>query len=79
MGIAGGVVVFVILWWLVFFMTLPIGVRRDENPEEGHDPGAPRTANIGKKMLIATAITIVLFGALYAAVETGLLAIDFRR
>lgn len=79
MGIAGGIVTFIVIWWLVFFMTLPIGVRRDDTPEDGHDPGAPRKANIGKKILAATGITIVLFGALQFSIETGLLAIDFRR
>ncbi len=79
MGIAGGVVVFVVMWWLIFFMSLPMGVRRNEAPEEGHDPGAPTKANVGKKMLVTTGITIVLFVSLHLAIETGLLSVDFHR
>lgn len=62
MSIAAFIVVYVISFWLVFFMVLPIGVRRDENPEEGNDPGAPVKHMIGKKMLwagiAATALTV---------------------
>ena len=43
-GLVNGLVVFLITWWLVLFMTLPVGVRsQQENGEviEGSEPGAP--------------------------------------
>ncbi len=33
--------IFFVLWWLVLFAVLPFGVKRDEKPELGNDPGAP--------------------------------------
>ena len=36
-----GVVVYFLIWWLVLFAVLPWGVQREENPQPGHDPGAP--------------------------------------
>jgi predicted secreted protein len=69
MGIVTGIVVYVILWWLVFFMVLPFGVQRNETPEEGHDPGAPKRALIGRKMLITTAVAAALFAVYWAVVE----------
>jgi predicted secreted protein len=63
-------VVFVIIWWLVLFTVLPWGVRRSENPEEGHDHGAPVRAQIGRKLLITTGIAIVLFGVFVGLVGT---------
>ena len=39
MSIASFIVVYIIAWWLVFFIVLPIGVQRDDNPKEGHDVG----------------------------------------
>ena len=40
-----GIVVFVIIWWVVFFMALPIGVRSPDEAgvevEQGHATSAP--------------------------------------
>ena len=65
------VVVFIIIWWLLLFMVLPWGVRRTENPEEGHDPGAPARPMLARKLAITTGIAIVLFGIFYGVVETS--------
>lgn len=75
MGIAGSIVVFIVIWWLVLFMALPIGVRRDEAPEDGHDPGAPRNPNLGKKIIGTTIVSIVLFGIVYWVIDSGLISI----
>ena len=55
-----GIVVFVIVWWLVFFMTLPVGVRRAREVERGNDPGAPERARLVLKAAVTTAIAGVL-------------------
>ena len=55
-----GVVVFVIVWWLVFFMTLPVGVRRAGEVERGNDPGAPERAMLGLKAAVTTVIASLL-------------------
>jgi predicted secreted protein len=72
----GILVVFVIGWWIVFFITLPFGVTRIENPGEGHDQGAPEKPRLLLKALITTAIAGSLTGGLSLAVEYGL--IDIR-
>jgi len=75
MGPVSGIVVFIILWWLVLFMVLPFGVRRDDAPQDGHDPGAPKVARIGKKMAITTAIATVLFLGYWAIVHFDLITL----
>ena len=46
MSITGSIVVYVIIWWIVFFSALPIGIKHDDkrfnNNLEGIDPGAPK-------------------------------------
>ncbi len=75
-----GMVVFVIIWWLVFFMTLPVGVRSpDEAGVEvgpGHAASAPVRPRIGLKAGITTAISVVLWGIAYWIIEADL--ISFR-
>ena len=45
MSITGSIVVYVIIWWIVFFSVLPIGIQsKNEEFKEtirGSDPGAP--------------------------------------
>ncbi len=69
-------VVFIVIWWLVLFITLPFGVRRTEVPEVGHDPGAPAKPMLWRKVGVTTAISIVLFAAVYVIVEYELVALS---
>ena len=53
-GVVNGLVVFLIVWWLVFFMMLPIGVRSQEEAGDivaGTEPGAPMAPDLLKKKL----------------------------
>ncbi|MEM7123341.1 MAG: DUF1467 family protein [Pseudomonadota bacterium] len=67
MGPFGLIVVFLVVWWLVFFMSLPFGVRHDRGVEEGHDPGAPDKPMLWRKAAAATVIAAVLVGGVYLA------------
>ncbi|MEK9660953.1 MAG: DUF1467 family protein [Alphaproteobacteria bacterium] len=73
MGIVSGIVVFVVLWWLVFFMVLPWGVRRLEAPEEGQEHGAPERPMLWRKAAVTTLVAVVLFAVTYAIVDSALL------
>ena len=75
MSITGSIVVYVIIWWIVFFSVLPIGIKHSNKPFrnnlEGVDPGAPKNPNIFKKFLYTTFITTVIFVLIYYIVENG--------
>ena len=51
------IVIFVIIWWLVLFLALPIGVQKDNNVTKGNDPGAPKKSNAKKKIFFTTIIS----------------------
>lgn len=76
MGWFTGIIVFVIVWWVVIFMVLPWGARPPETPEPGHAPSAPEHPRLLRKVLATTAITAVVWLAIFAAVESEL--ISFR-
>jgi len=75
-----GVVVYVILWWLVFFMTLPFGIRAPhevgEEVGEGHAPSAPIRPRLWLKAGITTAVAAVLWFGAYWLISSDL--ISFR-
>ena len=65
MGITGSIIVYVMIWWIIFFSVLPIGIQSNKEvfkeKIEGMDPGAPKNPNIAKKFFITTLITTVIF------------------
>jgi predicted secreted protein len=67
----GGIFVFLMIWWVVIFAVLPFGVRRDETPESGNDPGAPQNPMLWRKMAVATVISGIIWGIVYWAVQQG--------
>lgn len=73
-GIEVGIV-FIVIWWLVLFITLPFGVHQTENPEPGMDPGAPERPLLVTKAMVTTAVATIMTAALYFAIETGWLPI----
>ena len=77
MGITGSIIVFVLIWWMIFFSVLPVGIRsKKEKFKEGIDgidPGAPNNPKIGKKFFITTIITSIIFSVIYCLVKFNLL------
>jgi predicted secreted protein len=66
-----GVAVFFVMWWIVLFAILPIGVRSQQEAGEvvqGTEPGAPVAPQLVRKALLTTLVTAILFAALYAVV-----------
>jgi predicted secreted protein len=76
MNIVSGIVVFVIVWALVLFTVLPLGVERQKTVIPGADPGAPDNPRMWKKVGLTTAITIVIWLIFYAVATSNL--ISFR-
>ena len=72
-----GVLVYVMIWWVVFFTTLPFGARPPAKLEPGHDAGAPEKPMLWRKALITTAIATVLFGLAFTLIDSDL--ISFRQ
>lgn len=81
MNWVSGIVVYVVLWWLVFFMTLPFGVKSPhevgEVVEPGHSDGAPVKPQLLLKAGITTAIAAILWAVAYYLITSEMLS--FRR
>ena len=69
MGTTGAIIVYICIWWIVFFSVLPIGIKSQsiefKDDFRGNDPGAPKNPRIGKKFLITTLITSIIFAVIY--------------
>ena len=77
MGITGSIIIYVMIWWIIFFSVLLIGIQSNKEDFKekigGVDPGAPINPRIGKKFLITTFITTIIFAVIYYLVKFDLL------
>ena len=80
MNIATIILVYVIAWWMVFFVALPVGIRsQHESPEEateGTELAAPLNPNLKKKIVVTSLVAIVLTVGYYFLATSDL--ITFR-
>ena len=71
MGLVTGAVVFTISWWMVFFITLPIGIRTQE--EEGDvTHGSMGSAPTRPRLLMKAAVAAVFAGILTYVADYGM-------
>ncbi len=63
------VAIFLLIWFVVLFAVLPFGVRQQNNPEPGHDPGAPVQPMLWRKALWTTVISVLIWGVYYVATQ----------
>jgi predicted secreted protein len=79
MGLVNGIVLFIVLWWVVFFMALPFGVQSDDEAGEdtvaGTVSSAPVKPKLGLKVLITTGVAAAAWGAIWWSLDTGLISI----
>ena len=65
MSLAFGFAIYFIIWWIVLFAMLPIGVRTSEEAGEESTPGfaesAPHRPRLLPKMLATTVIAGIVF------------------
>ena len=75
MDFVSGVVVYLLLWWWVFLMSLPFGVRTEANPEAGHAPSAPARPMLWRKMGITTVIAAVLTTVIHLIISSEIITL----
>ena len=76
MDFVSGLVVFILLWWWVFFMSLPFGIKIPHVVETGHATSAPEKPGLWFKAMISTVVALVLFVIVYLIIDTGLISLS---
>ena len=66
MSPTGLAIIYIIIWWVVFFVILPIDVERKKIIKiDGEDSGSPENPKMLKKFIYCTGITTILFIIVY--------------
>lgn len=81
MAITSALVLYAVVWFLVLFVTLPVGLRTqgDENDiTEGTQAGAPANFNLKRTMVIVSIIALVVWAVIYSVIVSGVISVrDF--
>ena len=84
MSVASGLMIYVVIWWIVFFMALPVGVRTAAEAGESSAPGSADSAPVRPRLWLKAAATTILaavaWGLFYLALQHGFFGLgDFVR
>lgn len=69
MGIAEGIIVYCMAWWIVFYMALPWGVRTPDHPVPGQERSAPQHPYLGRKIFITSLMAFLIVFIVDAALK----------
>ena len=70
MTVTGSAILYIIIWWIVFFVMLPIDVNREKPYKiEGEDTGSPENPKMLKKFIYCTGITSIIFIMIYLLIK----------
>ena len=83
MGFGTSLAVYAIVWWVVLFSVLPVGVvshaEAGIKTPGGGDPGAPVDPKLKRKFITTTWVSALLFAALWIAVHFHWLTLGMLR
>ena len=70
MSITGLAIIYIITWWLVFFIILPLDVNRQKTYKiAGEDAGSPENPKMLKKFIYCTGISSIIFIIIYLLIK----------
>ena len=70
MGWVSGVVVYFLVWWVTLFAVLPLWVTPAEPGDPGHAAGAPARPRLLLKAAITTGVSAIIWLVIYAIVKS---------
>lgn len=70
MGWVTGIIVYVIVWWVTLFAVLPLWVTPSEPGDPGHAAGAPQQPRLLLKAAVTTAVSAVIWLGIYLLVRS---------
>ena len=78
MAITSAIVLYAVIWFLVMFITLPIGRRTQGDVDDivpGTQAGAPVNFRVKRTMIIVSAIALVVWVIVMAIILSGVISI----
>lgn len=78
MAITSAIVLFAVVWWMVFFVVLPLRLTTQDEAGEiapGTPGSAPANLNMRRKLKWTTAVAVVVWGVIFTIIVTGAITV----
>lgn len=78
MGVASGIVLFMVIWFLTFLVVLPFRIQTQGEAGEvvpGTHAGSPQQHHLKRKMWVTTGIAAVLWAIIATIIITGTITV----
>lgn len=73
MGVTTAIAIYLVIWWVVLFTILPLGVTSHAeagiDKGDGGDPGAPVDPKLKKKFFTTTWVAAIVFVVVYLVIR----------
>lgn len=69
MSLLNAFFIYFLIWWVMLFTVLPLGVQRNAESGKGFDAGAPKDPMLKKKLILNTILSAVILGIIEVLVE----------
>lgn len=79
MSIAFSIAIYFIVWWMVLFTMLPLGVKtqdEDGDVEPGTPGSAPVAPRILSKFIMTTIVATIVFAFIYSVIVYRIIELD---
>jgi predicted secreted protein len=79
MSITSAIVLYMVIWFLVLFVVLPLRMRSQGDAGEvvpGTPSSAPDDPRIGRKMTVTTVVSTVLFVVIAGVILSGMIGVE---
>lgn len=79
MAITSGLVLYAVIWFMTFFIALPIRIQTQgdlDNIVPGTQAGAPEHHHLKKKAIITTIIAAILWAAITSVILSGWISVS---
>ena len=68
-------VIYIVIWWVLFFIFLPIGIRKSNTKVLGQDSGAPEKPYLWKKFIVVSILALLLTLIIVYVINNNLISI----
>lgn len=72
------VIIYVIIWWVLFFMALPFGIKQSSKIIPGQDLGAPEKPRLWIKFFIVSIVAFIATMMAHLIITYNLLNINVK-
>ncbi len=69
------IISYAVIWWLVLFMVLPVGIRTPKTARAGHSTGAPEKPRLRRKLVVTTVLAFPATMLLDWVITSGLIEV----